>query len=49
MPAHIEEKLLYLRHNYHLGQLPIIWSLQCDHGIKPFSGAAYTMFPNVIA
>lgn len=33
-PAHIEEKILYLRRTYHLGQQPIAWYLLRYHGIK---------------
>jgi transposase InsO family protein len=40
-PSHIEEKILYLRRTYHLGQLPIVWYLQRYHGIKISSGAVY--------
>lgn len=40
-PAHIEEKILYLRRTYHLGQLRIAWYLQRYHDIKVSSGAVY--------
>jgi len=34
IPAHIEEKILYLRKNYYLGQQRISWYLQRYHDIK---------------
>ncbi len=40
-PAEIEEKILYLRKTYHLGQLRISWLLERYHGIKVSSGGAY--------
>lgn len=33
-PAHIEEKILYVRKNYYLGQQRISWYLERYHGIK---------------
>lgn len=33
-PAHMEEKTLYLRRTYHLGQQPIAWYLLRYHDIK---------------
>jgi transposase-like protein len=42
-PAHIEEKILYLRRTYHLGQLRIAWYLQRYHDIKVSSGAVYNV------
>ncbi len=38
-PAHIEEKILYLRRTYHLGQQPIAWYLLRYHDIKISPGA----------
>ena len=40
-PPEIEEKILYLRRNYHLGQLRISWYLKRYHGIKISSGGVY--------
>jgi len=34
IPAHIEEKIIYLRKNYYLGQLRISWYLKRYHDIK---------------
>jgi transposase len=42
-PAHVEEKILYLRRTYHLGQLRIAWYLQRYHDIKVSSGAVYNV------
>jgi transposase InsO family protein len=42
-PVHIEEKILYLRRTYHLGQLRIAWYLQRYHDIKVSSGAVYNV------
>jgi transposase InsO family protein len=39
--ADIEEKILYLRKTYHLGQLRIAWFLQRYHGIKISAGGVY--------
>jgi transposase InsO family protein len=41
IPAEIEEKILYLRKTYHLGQLRISWFLERCHGIKVSSGGVY--------
>ena len=41
-PTHIEEKILYLRRTYHLGQLRIKWYLERYHKIKISSGAVYS-------
>jgi transposase InsO family protein len=38
-PAHIEEKILYLRRTYHLGQQPIAWYLLRYHDIRISPGA----------
>ncbi len=40
-PPHIEEKILYLRKNYHLGPQRIAWYLLRYHDIKISSGAVY--------
>ena len=40
-PPEIEEKILHLRRNYHLGQLRISWYLQRYHGIKISPGGVY--------
>jgi transposase InsO family protein len=40
-PPEIEEKILHLRRNYHLGQLRISWYLKRYHGIKISSGGVY--------
>jgi transposase len=40
-PSHIEEKILYLRKNYHLGPQRIAWYLLRYHDIKISSGAVY--------
>jgi transposase InsO family protein len=37
-PAHIEDKILYLRRTYHLGPLRIVWFLERYHGIKISNG-----------
>ena len=37
-PLLIEEKILYLRHNYHFGQVRISWYLARYHDIKISSG-----------
>jgi len=42
-PAHIEEKILYLRRTYHLGQQPIAWYLLRYHDIKISPGAVYNV------
>lgn len=42
-PAHIEEKILYLRRTYHLGQQPIAWYLLRYHDIKISAGAVYNV------
>jgi transposase len=39
--AEIEEKILHLRRNYHLGQLRISWYLHRYHGIKISPGGVY--------
>jgi hypothetical protein len=41
IPPEIEEKILYLRKTYHLGQLRISWFLERYHGIKVSSGGVY--------
>jgi len=41
IPPEIEEKILYLRKTYHLGQLGISWFLERYHGIKVSSGGVY--------
>jgi transposase len=41
-PAHIEEKILYLRRTYHLGQQPIAWYLLRYHDIKISTGLSIT-------
>ena len=41
-PKHIEEKILYLRKNYHLGQLRISWYLERYHNIKISSSGVYS-------
>jgi transposase InsO family protein len=40
-PPEIEEKILHLRRNYHLGQLRISWYLRRYHGIKISPGGVY--------
>ena len=40
-PPHIENKIIYLRKNYHLGQQRITWYLKRYHDIKISSGAVY--------
>ena len=40
-PPHIEEKIIYLRKNYHFGQQRIAWYLERYHDIKVSSGAVY--------
>ena len=40
-PPHIEEKILYLRKKYHLGQVRISWYLERYHGIKISSAGVY--------
>ena len=41
VPQKIEEKILYLRKTYHLGQLRISWFLERYHGLKVSSGGVY--------
>jgi len=41
VPQKIEEKILYLRKTYHLGQLRISWFLDRYHGLKVSSGGVY--------
>ncbi len=41
IPQEIEEKILYLRKTYHLGQLRISWFLERYHGLKVSSGGVY--------
>jgi transposase InsO family protein len=38
IPSRIEEKILYMRTNYHLGQQKISWLLERHHGIKVSPG-----------
>jgi len=40
-PPHIEEKILYLRKRYHLGQVRISWYLQRYHEIRISPGGVY--------
>jgi len=40
-PPEIEEKILYLRKTYHLGQVRIAWYLERYHAIKISSGGVY--------
>lgn len=40
-PPEIEEKIIYLRKTYHLGQLRISWYLSCYHDIKISSAGVY--------
>jgi hypothetical protein len=40
-PPEIEEKILYLRKTYHLGQLRISWYLERYHAIKISSSGIY--------
>lgn len=40
-PPEIEEKILYLRKTYHLGQQRISWYLDRYHGIKISSSGVY--------
>ena len=40
-PPEIEEKILYLRKTYHLGQMRISWYMERYHGIKISSGGLY--------
>lgn len=42
-PSHIEEKILYLRGKYHLGQVRISWYLERYHGIKISSVGVYNV------
>ncbi len=37
----IEEKILYLRKTYHLGQMRISWFMERYHGLKVSSGGVY--------
>ena len=37
----MEEKIIYLRHNYHFGQVRISWNLARYHDIKIFAGRVY--------
>ncbi len=39
----IEEKILYIRRNYHLGQLRISWYLKRYHGIQISAGGVYAV------
>jgi transposase len=41
IPAEVEEKILYLRKNYHLGQLRIVWYLKRYHDIKVSAAGVY--------
>jgi len=43
IPSHIEEKILYLRKTYHLGQLRISWYLERYHGIKVSASGVYSV------
>lgn len=40
-PPEIEEKILYLRRRYHLGQLRISWYLKRYHGIQISQAGVY--------
>jgi|GEM_PF-2135071 transposase len=40
-PAHIEEKIIYLRNHYHFGQLRISWYLERYHSIKISQAGVY--------
>ena len=42
-PPWIEEKILYLRRNYHFGQVRISWYLARYHDIKISSGGVYSV------
>ncbi len=42
-PLPIEEKILYLRRNYHFGQVRISWYLARYHDIKISSGGVYSV------
>jgi transposase InsO family protein len=41
LPPEVEEKILYLRQTYHLGQLRISWYLSRYHGISVSAGGVY--------
>lgn len=41
VPPDIEEKILYLRKTYHLGQLRISWFLERYHNIKVSAGGVH--------
>jgi transposase InsO family protein len=43
LPKPIEEKILYLRQNYHLGQLRISWYLKRYHDIKVSASGVYSV------
>ncbi|WP_051908629.1 IS481 family transposase [Candidatus Odyssella acanthamoebae] len=43
IPADIEEKIIYLRTNYHLGQQRISWYLMRYHNIKVSSSGVYSV------
>ena len=42
-PPEVEEKILYLRRTYHLGQVRIAWYLERYHGIKISAGGVYNV------
>lgn len=42
-PAYIEEKIVYLRITYHLGQARISWYLERYHDIKISSSGVYSV------
>jgi transposase InsO family protein len=42
-PPEVEEKILYLRRKYHLGQLRISWYLKRYHGISVSSGGVWNV------
>lgn len=42
-PPEIEEKILYIRRNYHLGQLRISWYLKRYHGIQISAGGVHSV------
>ena len=40
-PTEVIEKVLYLRQNYHMGPIRIVWYLQCYHDIKISDAGVY--------
>jgi transposase InsO family protein len=43
LPAHVEEKILYLRRTYHFGSQRISWYIERHHGMKASNSGVYNV------